>query len=72
MIKVVLFYGLPILLAIYALIDCIQTDESEIRGLPKIGWIVLIVLIGIVGPVAWLIAGRSRTGRSICASRSTS
>ena len=64
MIKVVLFYGLPILLAIYALIDCIQTDESEIRGLPKIGWIVLIVLIGIVGPVAWLIAGRSRTGRS--------
>jgi hypothetical protein len=64
MIKIVLFYGLPILLAIYALIDCIQTDESEIRGLPKIGWIVLIVLVGIVGPVAWLIAGRARTGRS--------
>ena len=64
MIKVVLFYGLPILLAIYALIDCIQTDESEIRGLPKIGWIVLIVLVGIVGPVAWLIAGRARTGGS--------
>jgi hypothetical protein len=63
MIKVVLFYGLPILLAIYALIDCIQTDESEIRGLPKIGWIILIVLVGIVGPVAWLIAGRARTGK---------
>ena len=64
MIKVVLLYGLPILLAIYALIDCIQTDESEIRGLPKVGWIVLIVLVGIVGPVAWLIAGRTRSGRS--------
>ena len=64
MIKIVLLYGLPILLAIYALIDCIQTDESEIRGLPKIGWIVLIVLVGIVGPVAWLIAGRTRKGRS--------
>ncbi len=28
MIKIVLLYGLPILLAIYALIDCIQTDEE--------------------------------------------
>jgi hypothetical protein len=64
MIKIVLLYGLPILLAIYALIDCIQTDESQVRGLPKIGWIVLIVLVGIVGPIAWLIAGRARTGRS--------
>ena len=64
MIKVVLLYGLPILLAIYALIDCIQTDESQVRGLPKIAWIALIVLVGIVGPVAWLIAGRARTGGS--------
>ena len=65
MIRIVLIYVLPILLAIYALIDCIQTDESEIRGLPKIGWIVLIVLVGIVGPIAWLVAGKTRTGRSL-------
>lgn len=64
MLRIVLVYALPILLAIYALIDCIQTDESEIRGLPKIGWILLIVLVGVVGPVAWLIAGRARTGGS--------
>ncbi len=64
MIKIVLFYGLPILLAIYALIDCIQTDASQVRGLPKIAWIALIVLVGIVGPVAWLIAGRARKGGS--------
>jgi hypothetical protein len=61
----VLLYALPILLAIYAVVDCIQTDESEVRGLPKVGWIVLIVLIWVVGPIAWLIAGRSRTGRSL-------
>jgi hypothetical protein len=64
MIRVVLVYGLPILLAIYALVDCIQTDDSEVRGLPKIGWIALIVLVAIVGPVAWLLAGRPRTGGS--------
>ena len=63
----VLIYALPFLLAIYAVIDCIQTDESEIRGLPRIGWIALIVLITVVGPVAWLIAGRPRGGRSLLA-----
>jgi hypothetical protein len=60
----VLILALPILLALYALIDCIQTDESEVRGLPKIGWIVLIVLVTVIGPIAWLVAGRSRRGRT--------
>lgn len=56
----VLMYLLPIALTIFALVDCIQTDDEKVRHLPKIGWIVLIVLIWIVGPVAWLIAGRER------------
>jgi hypothetical protein len=67
MLRIVAFYVLPILLAIYALIDCIQTDEAEIRGLPRIAWILLIVFVAIVGPVAWLVAGRPRRGRSLLA-----
>ena len=63
----VLIYALPFLLALYAVIDCIQTDENDIRGLPRIGWIALIVLIAVVGPIAWLIAGRPRSGRSLLA-----
>ena len=55
---------LPVLiglgLAIYALVDCIQTDEAKVRGLPKLVWIILIVLITFVGPIAWLIAGKER------------
>lgn len=55
---------LPVLiglgLAIYALVDCIQTDESKVRGVPKLVWIILIVLITFVGPIAWLIAGKER------------
>ncbi|MDO5501887.1 MAG: PLDc N-terminal domain-containing protein [Actinomycetia bacterium] len=51
---------LAIALAIYALADCIQTDESNVRGIPKIWWIILIVLIAWVGPITWLIAGRER------------
>lgn len=56
---------LPVLiglgLAIYALVDCIQTDDSRVRGIPKMLWIVLIVLITFVGPLAWLIAGKERS-----------
>jgi phospholipase D-like protein len=63
----VLLYALPVVLAIYALVDCIQTEDREVRGLPKLAWIALIVLFWVVGPVAWLVAGRARgatgTGR---------
>jgi len=47
-------------LLLYALIDCIGTDDSRVKGLPKVVWILIIVLVGIVGPVAWIIAGRER------------
>ncbi|MFD7922924.1 PLD nuclease N-terminal domain-containing protein [Streptomyces sp. NPDC059740] len=60
---------LPFLLVlalwIYAFVDCLQTPEEEVRGLPKTVWALVILLFGevLVGPVAWLIAGRPR-GRS--------
>jgi phospholipase D-like protein len=55
-------------LLVYCLIDCIQTDSSVIRNLPKPFWLVLIVLVPLVGGIAWLVAGRpegaaARTGR---------
>lgn len=56
----VLLVLVPLALTVYALVDCIQTPADEVRNLPKIGWIVLIVLVWIAGPVAWLLAGRSR------------
>jgi hypothetical protein len=49
-------------LLVYCLIDCIQTDSSVIRNLPKPLWVVLIVLIPLVGGVAWLVAGRPERG----------
>ena len=38
--------------------DAVQTDELVIRNLPKLAWIVIILLFPIVGGVAWLVAGR--------------
>ncbi|MDF3301885.1 PLD nuclease N-terminal domain-containing protein [Streptomyces tropicalis] len=57
---------LPFLLVlalwIYAFVDCLNTPEDEVRGLPKIGWVFVILLFGevLVGPLAWLVAGRPR------------
>lgn len=54
-----------LILAVYALIDCIQADPAEVRGPRRPVWIALILLLPIAGPVAWLVArrGMPRTGR---------
>jgi hypothetical protein len=49
-------------LTIYALVDCIQTDQHEQRNLPKIAWILLILVFPPIGAVVWFIAGRPRGG----------
>lgn len=59
---------LPVLLLIgleiFALIDCIQTRQDEARHLPKIAWIILIVIAPLVGALAWLFAGRPRGAKA--------
>lgn len=63
---------LPFLLVlavwIYAFIDCLNTPEKEVRNLPKLVWVAIIVLFGSVlfGPLAWLVGGRPR-GRPVIA-----
>ncbi|GHC66007.1 PLD nuclease N-terminal domain-containing protein [Streptomyces cinnamoneus] len=51
---------------IYAFVDCLNTPENEVRGLPKLAWVFIILLFGevLVGPVAWLVAGRPRAARA--------
>ncbi|MFJ9148401.1 PLD nuclease N-terminal domain-containing protein [Streptomyces sp. NPDC102270] len=56
-----LMYLIPLALTIYAFIDCLNTPEDEAKHLPKIAWVFIILLFWIVGPVAWLAAGKQRT-----------
>ncbi|MFG2607251.1 PLD nuclease N-terminal domain-containing protein [Streptomyces sp. NPDC048514] len=57
---------LPFLLVlalwIYAFVDCLNTPEEEVRHLPKVVWVIIILLFGevLVGPVAWLLTGKKR------------
>lgn len=59
----VLMYVLPIALAIYAIADISRTDETQIKHLPKWGWILLSILVLPIGAIAWLIAGKTRYRR---------
>ncbi|MEU6576118.1 PLD nuclease N-terminal domain-containing protein [Streptomyces sp. NPDC046805] len=55
-------YLLVLALWIYAFIDCLNTPEEQVRGLPKVVWVIIILLFGevLVGPIAWLVAGKAR------------
>jgi hypothetical protein len=53
------FIIVTLALTLYTFIDCARRDETEIRKLPKWGWLLAILLTGIIGPVAYLIIGRN-------------
>ncbi|MEE1931035.1 PLD nuclease N-terminal domain-containing protein [Streptomyces sp. TRM 70351] len=47
---------------IFAFIDCLNTPENEVRKLPKLAWVIIVLLFGqvLIGPIAWFVAGRPR------------
>lgn len=49
-----------IALTVFALADCVQTKDDQVRGIPKWAWILLIVFVPWVGPITWIVAGRDR------------
>jgi hypothetical protein len=44
------------------LVDVARTPEFAVRSLTKRAWLVVIILLSVIGGVAWLVAGRP-TGR---------
>ena len=54
----VLPYLVEIALLVFCLVDCISSPPHLIRNLEKGWWIVLIILVPLVGGIAWLVAGR--------------
>lgn len=49
---------LEVALLVYCLIDCVQTDGSRVRHLPKPSWVLLIIVLPVIGGIGWLVAGR--------------
>ncbi len=48
------------------MLNVITTPDAEVRNLPKVLWLLLVLLFPVVGAVAWLVAGRPQaSGRAL-------
>ncbi|WP_324649499.1 PLD nuclease N-terminal domain-containing protein [Georgenia sp. H159] len=57
-------FVLLLALVIYALVDCVRYEDSDMPvGLPKAIWVILIVVFPGAGALAWLVV--SRAGRQV-------
>jgi hypothetical protein len=59
MLRVVLVL-LVIGVMVYAFVDCVRSDRSQVRLLPRPLWCLVILVVPLVGAVLWLVAGRSK------------
>ena len=64
MARLLMFAG-PLLFVFWAfcVVTVVMSRDDEVRHLPKLGWLVLVLLFPLVGGVAWLVAGRPRVPR---------
>ncbi|MDQ6873792.1 MAG: PLD nuclease N-terminal domain-containing protein [Actinomycetota bacterium] len=43
---------------LFCLLDVITSHPSDVRNLPKIAWLLLVIVLNPLGGIAWLLAGR--------------
>jgi hypothetical protein len=56
-------FGLVLLAVwLFCIIDVITTPESQIRNLPKLAWLLIVIVLVDLGSIAWLVAGRNWAG----------
>nr|WP_223245511.1 PLD nuclease N-terminal domain-containing protein [Streptomyces sp. CBMA156] len=58
--RILLTIILPLALWVWAFVDCLTTPEDEVKHLPKVVWVLIVLLFPPLGPIAWLIAGKRR------------
>lgn len=55
--------GLIILvMSVYCVLDVITTDPRAARHLPKVMWLMVVLMVPLVGSLAWLLVGRPVPG----------
>jgi hypothetical protein len=65
MVTRVLVYAIPVVLAVWALVDLVQTPKAAVRAMAKPFWAIAVIFLPVVGPIVWLAVGaqRKRFGR---------
>ncbi len=61
MARVLFILGVAVVFfTIYTVVDCLITDHTRVRGIPKSAWVLVIVLVPLVGGILWLAIGKDR------------
>ena len=60
----ILFALLVFAVWIYAIFDVVTADDGVIRTLPKLLWLIIVLLLPDLGSLAWFLAGRPRRART--------
>lgn len=55
--EILLLFLIPVILWLWALIDCLKSNFS---GSNKLIWIVLIIFLPVLGPILYLLIGRGQ------------
>jgi hypothetical protein len=47
-------------LFIFALVDIILSDSSQVRHLPKVTWVFVVIFLPLIGSIIWIAVGKDR------------
>ena len=59
------FSILVLVLMIGALIDIITRRDDQVKYLPKVFWIILVIIVPLAGSLIWFLVGREYDGEGI-------
>ncbi len=51
---------LPLALTLFTFVDCAMRDDSQIKKIPKWGWLLVILFLQPIGGIVYLAIGRVR------------
>ena len=54
---------LPLVLTLYTFVECAMRDDSQIKKIPKWGWLLVILFLQPIGGIVYLVIGRVRRPR---------
>lgn len=54
-----LFAVLSLALTLFAFVDCAMREDTQLRKLPKWGWLLAIIIFNAFGAIYYLVAGRN-------------
>ena len=52
------FFFVELCLLVYCVLNIVTTPEADVRNLPKLVWLLLVVVLPLAGGIAWLVGGR--------------